>query len=41
MVRGERPIKLADSWHSAKTIKVERLKLNIISIALDLRSDPI
>ena len=26
MVRGERPIKLRDSWFSAKSILVERLK---------------
>jgi len=26
VIRGERPIKLRDSWFSAKSIEVERLK---------------
>ena len=35
MVRGERPIKLRDSWFSAKSILVERLKNFFRGRALD------
>ena len=35
MIRGERPIKLRDSWFSAKSILVERLKNFFKGRALD------
>ena len=35
MIRGERPIKLRDSWFSAKSILVERLKNFFRGRALD------
>ncbi len=34
MIRGERPIKLRDSWFSAKSILVERLKFFIFKVEL-------
>jgi len=34
LVRGERPIKLGDSWFFAKSIKVERLFMFIIQVEL-------
>ena len=37
MVRGERPIKLRDSWFSAKSILVERLNNFFKGRALDKR----
>ena len=37
MIRGERPIKLRDSWFSAKSILVERLKNFFKGRALDKR----
>ncbi len=35
MVRGERPIKLGDSWFSAKSIEVERRMITFGGRALD------
>ena len=35
MARGERPIKLGDSWFSAKSIEVERPVLTLGGRALD------
>ena len=35
MVRGERPIKLGDSWFSAKTIEVVRLAMTVGGRALN------
>ena len=35
MVRGERPIKLGNSWFSAKSIEVERRTLTAGGRALD------
>ena len=37
MIRGERPIKLRDSWFSAKSILVERLNNFFKGRALDKR----
>jgi len=37
VIRGERPIKLRDSWFSAKSILVERLKNFFKGRALDER----
>ncbi len=38
MIRGERPIKLRDSWFSAKSILVERLKLLCFEVELLLNN---
>ena len=35
MVRGERPIKLGNSWFSAKSIEVERRMITVGGRALD------
>ena len=36
MIRGERPIKLRDSWFSAKSILVERLKKTFLQVELSV-----
>ena len=36
MIRGERPIKLRDSWFSAKSILVERSKCFLFGVKLSI-----
>ena len=40
MARGERPIKLGDSWFSAKSIEVDRRMFTLGGRALDGLGDP-